>query len=204
MRLKAVMVDVDGVIVVHPHPQGWQANLEEDLGLSPKRLQEAFFAPHFGDIIHGRAGLHERLAPVLEEIAPHLSSHELADYWFAQDSHLDQGLLDQLAAVRAHGVELHLATVQEHERAAYLWEKMGLRERFDAMHHAAALGHAKPAAGFFAEIERRTGFAPDEMFFIDDKAANVETARERGWRAAVWTGRQQLVELMHEADVPGF
>jgi putative hydrolase of the HAD superfamily len=198
------MVDVDGVIVVHPHLDGWKARLEEDLGLSPKHLQEAFFVPHFDDVVNGRAKLHERLAPVLEEIAPHLSSQALADYWFAQDSHLDQDLLDQLAALRSRGVELHLATVQEHERATYLWQTMELRKRFDAIHYAAELGSAKPAPEFFAKIESRTGFAPSDMFFIDDKTANVEAARERGWRAAVWTGKRCLAELMGEAGITDF
>jgi putative hydrolase of the HAD superfamily len=198
------MVDVDGVIAVHPDPRGWSANLERDLGLCPKRLHETFFVPHFDDVVHGRVGLHERLSSVLNEIAPHLTSHTLADYWFSQDSHLDHDLLNQLASVRSCGVELHLATVQEHERARYLWETVRLRERFDAIHYAAALGYAKPATEFFAKIENRTGFAPAELFFIDDRAVNVEAARRRGWRAAVWTGHQRLAELMREAGVTEF
>jgi len=197
--MKAMMVDVDGVIVTHPHPRGWSANLEADLGLKAELLQEAFFKPHFGDIVHGRAALRDRLAPVLAKIAPHLTCDQLCEYWFREDGHLDHGLLDQLAQVRARGVELHLATVQEHERAAYLWNQMGLKDRFDAIHYAADLGHAKPAPEFYAEIERRTGFAPVDLFFIDDKAPNVEAAQARGWRAAVWTGEERLAELMAKA-----
>ncbi|BCB19149.1 hypothetical protein [Bosea sp. ANAM02] len=58
------MVDVDGVVIMHPDPQGWSAHLERDLGLSTALLQSAFFAPHWHDIVLGRAGLRERLAPV--------------------------------------------------------------------------------------------------------------------------------------------
>ena len=201
MALKALMVDVDGVIVTHADPKGWSVNMEADLGLSPQALQDAFFVPHFGDIIHGRARLHDRLGPVLAQIAPHLSSQALADYWFEQDGHLDHDLLEQLAAVRARGLELHLATVQEHERADYLWTKMALKDRFDAIHYAAALGHAKPAVEFYREIEARTGFAPRELFFIDDKAANVEAAQACGWAAAVWTGQDRLADLMVKAGL---
>ena len=201
MVLKALMVDVDGVVVVHAQPGGWSANLERDLGLSPNLLQQAFFARHFDDIIHGRAGLHERLAIALAEIAPHLNSKTLTDYWFAQDSRLDLSLLDQLAEVRARGVELHLATVQEHERAAYLWNTLRFSERFDAMHYAAALGCAKPAPAFYEAIEARTGFAPEELFFIDDREANVAAAQARGWGAAVWTGKERLADLMAAAGV---
>ena len=199
--MKALMVDVDGVVVVHPEPGGWATHLERDLGLSKAALQAAFFAPHFDDVIHGRAGLRERLAPVLEEIAPHLTCDELCAYWFREDAHLDHGLLDQLAQQRAAGVAVHLATVQEHERAAYLWNQMGLKDRFDAIHYAAELGHAKPAPEFYAAIEARTGYAPADIFFIDDKAANVEAARARGWNAAVWTGQDRLADLIARAGL---
>lgn len=196
MTIRVLMVDVDGVVVVHPDPAGWAAGLERDLGLSKAGLQAAFFAPHFGEVMVGRAPLRERLEPVLAKVAPHLTCQALIDYWFENDAHLDHGLLDQLAACRAQGLQLHLATLQEHERAGYLWRTLGLRDRFDAIHYSADLGWAKPADGFYAEIERRAGFAPEEIFFIDDKAKNVEAARRRGWGAAVWTGRDRLDALL--------
>ncbi|MHB8382604.1 MAG: HAD family hydrolase [Candidatus Binataceae bacterium] len=199
--MKVLMVDVDGVIVVHPDPKGWCANLERDLGLSAELLQEAFFKPHFSDVVHGRVGLHDRLGPVLAEIAPHISSERLVAYWFEQDANLNYDLLKELAEVRSRGIELHLATVQEHKRAEYLWQTLGLRDRFDAMHYAADIGWAKPASEFFAEVEIRTGLRGAEIFFIDDKAGNVEAARARGWHAAVWTGKQSLAKLMAEAGL---
>jgi putative hydrolase of the HAD superfamily len=117
------------------------------------------------------------------------------------NAHLDHDLLDQLADVRGRGIALHLATVQEHRRADYLWRTLGLRDRFDAMHYAADLGWAKPAQEFFAAVEARTGFEPTELFFIDDKPDNIEAARSRGWRGTVWTGRRRLADLMREAGV---
>ena len=196
MTIKVLMVDVDGVVIAHPHPLGWSANLQQDLGLDRETLQAAFFKPHFADIIHGRAALRDRLGPVLNEIAPHLTCDQLVDYWFANDSHLDHNLLEQLATVRRRGLKLHLATVQEHERADHIWRKLGLRDRFDAIHYAADLGCAKPADAFFAAVEERSGFAPEEIVFIDDKAENVEAARRRHWNAAVWTGKDALDQVL--------
>ena len=189
------MVDVDGVIVV-PRLGGWAADLERDLGVSPEALAEHFFARHWDDVVLGRAGLHERLAPVLAEIAPHLSSERLAAYWFSKDSVLDYPLLDDLALMRARGLSLHLATVQEHCRADHLWTRLGLREQFDAMHYAAELGCAKPDQAFFTAIAARTGYAPVEMLLIDDRAANVEAARAAGWDGVLWTGDERLPDLM--------
>ena len=189
------MVDVDGVVIVPP-PGGWAATMEADLGLSGATLRARFFKPHWEDVTLGRAGLHERLAPVLAEIAPHLTSADLVAYWFAKDSRLDETLLADLAAVRAGGVEVHLATVQEHERAAYLWDRLGFRDWFDAMHYAADLGAKKPDPAFFAAIEARTGFAPGEMLLVDDLPANVEAARAAGWGAVLWSGRERLADVL--------
>jgi putative hydrolase of the HAD superfamily len=196
--IKVLMIDVDGVIVVNPEPSGWQATLETDLGVSPEILQFAFFKPHFSDVVCGRAALRERLKPVLCEIAPDITCDQLIDYWFAHDSHLNNNLLRQLGHARHRGLKLHLATVQEHERADYLWRTLNLQAQFDAMHYAADLGWAKPAPEFFAEIERRSGFAPEEIFFLDDRAENVEAARDRGWHATLWAGDRTLDELLLE------
>ncbi len=189
------MVDVDGVVIV-PRPGGWVVDLQADLRLSPGALATHFFATHWDDIVMGQAGLHERLAPVLAKIAPHLTSQELAAYWFSKDAGLNTRLLDDLARVRARGVELHLATVQEHERASYLWDRLGLREHFDAMHYSADIGLKKSNVRFYAAVEARTGFASDELTLVDDTLANVETARAAGWNAVHWTGAKPLSELM--------
>jgi putative hydrolase of the HAD superfamily len=155
--------------------------------------------PHFSEIIHGRATLRERLGPVLQDIAPHLTCDQLIEYWFANDAHLNLDLLQQLGRARRRGFRLHIATVQEHERADFLWRKLGLRDQFDAIHYAADLGWAKPAPEFFAEVEQRSGFAPNEIFFIDDKIDIVEAARTRHWRAEVWTGEETLNKLLENA-----
>ncbi len=192
------MVDVDGVLV-HPHGGGhWSDRLEADLGLSRADLDRAFFAPHWQDVMLGRADLFDRLAPALAQIAPHLSPQTLVDYWFAADARLDEALLGDLAVLRAGGLALHLATVQEHHRARYLWETLGLKARFDAMHYAADLGSAKPDPAFYAAIEARTGYAPLELALLDDRPANVAAAQARGWGGLIWDGRRPLGDLLAE------
>lgn len=189
------MVDVDGVVMM-PRPGGWAADLEADLGLRAADLQTHFFAAHWNDIILGRAGLHERLAPVLAQVAPHLTSERLAAYWFEKDARLDLQLLDDLSAVRASGIQVHLATVQEHLRATYLWTTLGLSARFDGMHYAADLGARKSDGAFYAAVEARTGFAPAELMLIDDTPVNIEAARAAGWGGKLWTGETRLSDLL--------
>lgn len=121
------------------------------------------------------------------------------DYWFAHDARLDTDLLDDLARLRAMGIELHLATVQEHHRARHLWENLGLRERFDAMHYAADLGCAKPDMAFFRAIEARTRFRPDDLLLIDDRADNIQGALACGWAVLLWDGTRRLREVLSDA-----
>ena len=135
---------------------------------------------------------------VLAEIAPQVSCETFIRYWFQGDAELDGSLLTQLAAVRATGVALHLATVQEHERAAYLWNDLGLRDHFDDMHYAANLGASKPAQAFYEAVEQRVGLRGSAIAFIDDSERNVQAARDRNWQAALWTPGASLDTLLPE------
>lgn len=195
------MVDVDGVVVVGPPGRLWNWNAKADIGLDPDDFQSRFFGPHWPDVVMGRADLHDRLGPVLAEIAPHLTSRQVTDYWFANDAGLDQVLLDDLAEVRSGGLQLHLATVQEHHRARYLWETLGFRERFDAIHYSADFGVGKPDSAFFRAVEARTGFVAPELLLIDDRASNIEAARSCGWAAVLWDGSRPLRQILAEAGV---
>jgi putative hydrolase of the HAD superfamily len=199
--VKALMVDVDGVVVQVPDGRRWDADLEADLGIPAQVLQERFFAAHFHDIVHGRADLFERLEPVLAQIAPQVSARELVDYWFEKDGRLNHALLDELSAWRAAGFPLHLATVQEHHRARHLWEALGLKERFDAIHYAAELGCAKPDPEFWAAVQRRTGFGAADLVLIDDSPRNVEGARAAGWSAVLWDGTEPLEAVLARAGL---
>ena len=197
MKVKVLMVDVDGVLV-HGRPDDGLplfTYLERDLGLRLDLLQQEFFRPHWGDIVTGRDALEPRLASVLAKIAPHLSAATLIDYWFENDSRLDRDLLKELGILRESGITLFLATNQEHMRARYLMEQAGLGEHFDGIIYSAALGHSKPSSDFFRLATERAGFPLDEIAFIDDMAVNVEAARQFGWNAAQFTAGATLGDL---------
>lgn len=196
------MVDVDGVLVRGRPDDGrpWSDELERDLGLRAEELQRAFFVPHWEDIVLGRAALRDRLTPVLAMIAPHLTPERLIAYWFAQDSRLDGGLLAEVADLRRRGLEVHLATNQEHHRADHLMRVVGLSRHVDDIHYSAAIGCRKPAPDFFREVAGRVRRLPAELILIDDARENVRAARAAGWSAIHWTGDKSLSALLGEAS----
>ncbi|MCA3740248.1 HAD-IA family hydrolase, partial [Phenylobacterium sp.] len=144
----------------------------------------------------GRASLPARLGPVLERCAPHLTARGLMDYWFRRDAEVDPTFLGQLEPLRASGVDLHLATNQEHERAAFLWKTLGLQDHFAAMHYSADVGWAKPDPGFFTTVVARTGYAPADLTLVDDRPDNVAAARQAGWGGLHWDGNRTLADLL--------
>src|SRR3954447_26667935 len=145
------MVDVDGVLVDGRPEDGrpWPTSLEEDLGFASETLHEEFFAPYWENIVLGRAGLMEHLLAALQKIAPQVSPAHFVSYWFERDSRLVAPLLQELAFIRSAGIRVYLATNQEHLRAAYLMENLGLAEQVDGMFYSARLGVRKPDREFF-------------------------------------------------------
>ncbi|NED96779.1 HAD-IA family hydrolase [Phytoactinopolyspora alkaliphila] len=200
MAVRVLMVDVDGVLVHRPDGRPWHADLATDLGIDPALLQAAFFRVHFDEVVTGRAELFDRLDAVLPQLG-NVSSRELVDYWFRQDAILDYQLLTDLAEARARGLELHLATVQEHHRARYLWETLGLVDHFAAMHYAADVGALKSEAAFYRVVESRTRLQPAEHCLIDDSAQNVEVARSQGWQAFWWKPASRLADALTELGI---
>jgi putative hydrolase of the HAD superfamily len=189
MPVRALMLDVDGVLVDGRPEDGrhWQTSLEADLGLPPAALREHFFAPYWDEIVTGRVGLMAPLHAALQRIAPHVPAATLVGYWFARDARVVASLLPELAAIRAAGIRVYLATNQEHLRAAYLMETLGLAAHVDGLFHSARVGAAKPHPTFFARVQAAVGLPGDELLLVDDTVLNVEAARAAGWRTLHWT-----------------
>jgi putative hydrolase of the HAD superfamily len=78
-------------------------------------------------------------------------------------------------------------TGQEHYRAAYLWNTVGLRENFKDILYSARIGHLKETMPFFAGINAMLAIAESERpLFFDDQEAVATLAREAGWDACVF------------------
>ena len=54
---------------------------------------------------------------------------------------------------------------------------------FDRVYASNLMGIAKPSPEFFRHILEQEGWQAGDTFFVDDRAANVEAARELGMRA---------------------
>jgi putative hydrolase of the HAD superfamily len=176
--------------------------LEEDLGIDPAGFDTAFFGPG-GDggpslmdrCLRGQVDLQVALEQVLRELDFSQPADAFIDYWFWKDSTVNG---DMLAAVEhlamQRGVELYLATGQEHRRAAYLWNDLGFRRYFRDMFYSARIGHLKTEPGFFASIGRVLNVDERPPLFFDDSHEVVRLARRAGWDATVVESVSDVVQ----------
>ena len=193
-----LLIDVDGVVVTTtPH---WSTDLERDFGFDKAALRAHFFAPFWADIVTGHDDLLPRLAQALNTMKSNVKASDLRDYWFRRDADLNLAMLDWIADRRQAGHRVMLATNQDHSRATYLMENLGLSAHCDGIYHSASLGAAKPNPLFFHKIYTAEQRAVRDLILIDDTMENVRAARVEGWRAHHFTGVAQLTTAMVSGD----
>lgn len=188
------MVDIDGVAILKRWP--WHRKMELELGIPPERLHSAFFRPLWKRIVLGEMPLRETLAEVLLEIAPEVSAETLIDYWFSRDAERNEPFLREVSDLKAAGMIVHGASNQEHLRARYLWQEVGLRHHFECLHYSAELTYCKPDGRFFDAVISKANLVPEKVCLIDDSIENVVGARKAGWQAIHWTAGMSLKAIL--------
>lgn len=187
---RAVFFDVDGVLVhgYHARPElqrHWDANLLADLGVDPERFRNEFIFDIFiKQVVVGEMSLVEALDRRLPSLGYRGSPMVFVHYWLSHDSTLNQPLLAVVRQLKAGSdLKLYIATNQDHLRALWLWQTLGLGELFEDIFYSARIGVRKPERGFFDFITQRIGPQDEPPLFFDDTPKVIEGARRAGWEA---------------------
>ena len=184
--MTVLMLDVDGVLVAD---RSETFAYDADLDAAIAEARSILSVDDWEALATGRADLLELL---MQRLPASSDAQKLLDYWFASETHVDPVVLAAVQRLRAGGMRVYLATNQEHRRARYLMETLGLLAHVDGIVHSAALGHRKPAPEYFAAAAAKVGARAEDIVFIDDNADNVDAARLAGWRATHWLGDLSL------------
>ena len=190
---RAVFFDVDGVLVhgYHARPEltrRWNENLMADLGVDPDRFtQEFIFDIFIKKVVVGEMSLVEALDRRLPSLGFKGSPMVFVDYWLTHDSQTNQPLLDLVGKLKLRDdLRLYIATNQDHMRALWLWQSIGLKDLFEDIFYSARIGIRKPEKGFFDFIEHRIGPQSEPPLFFDDTPKVIEGAGAVGWEAVLF------------------
>lgn len=190
---RAVLFDIDGVLVrgYHARPEDqkrWDEKLLADHGIDPERFSEEFIYDVFvKKVLVGQTSLVTALDHVLPRLGYKGSPVAFAQLWVSRHANLDHAVLDIVAQLKARSdLRLYLATNQDHVRAMWLWETLGLSAYFEDIFYSARARALKPQDRYFDYIKSRIGPQSQPPLFFDDTPKMVVGARSHGWEAVLY------------------
>jgi putative hydrolase of the HAD superfamily len=182
--IKVLIFDADGVLI---NGDIFSKRFSKEYNIDINKINPFFDGP-FKDCLVGKADLKEVITPYLEEWGWKNGVDSFLEYWFATEYSIDQELINYIQDCRGKGVKCVMATNQEKYRAEYLFNKIGFVNSFDKMYVSAHLGHKKTSKEFFEKlVNDLEGVKKEEILFWDDDIENIETAKEFGINAELYT-----------------
>ena len=115
----------------------------------------------------------------------------------ASPSRLYPGARETLAALRAAGLRLAVATGKSRKGLERVWASSGLGDSFDAS-RCADETHSKPHPAMVTELLTELGVAPERALVVGDTSFDLQMARDAGVdRVAVSYGAHPVDRLMN-------
>lgn len=197
---RALVFDVDGVLVhgYHATPDqrdAWDAALQER-GINADRFQREFIFDIFlKRVLIGEVPMVEALDRRLKAFGYKGSTMAILDLWLSFDCNPNTELLEVIARLRSRDdLVLYLATNQDHARAQFLWQTIGLKALFADMFYSARFGRTKYDKAFFSMAEERMIPRSDRPIFFDDTQKVLDVAGKAGWETVLFTGNGTVTD----------
>ena len=195
--IRAVLFDCDGVL--QRPANDWAGEIGRLTGLFGEDLDDFLDAISTAEqpVLDGSRPYADVLAEVLRDRGLEVGASELLDVW--QHLFVDPFMLEAARELQESGIRCALGTNQHRERAAYMRRDLGYAAIFDPMIISAEIGAAKPDPAFFRTAVERIGRPAEQVLFVDDVLANVESARSVGLVAEHFTkdaGRPELDRIL--------
>ena len=185
--IRAVIFDIDGVVVDTPHERAWREALKEFA--DPARFTTAFYQqyvagkPRMNGALAALRGLRvpdaERVAPVYAERKQQLIEELIATRQFA----VFPDAVHFLEAVRAHGIRAAAASSSKNANPMLRlipFNSGALVDAFDANVCGRDFAHGKPAPDIFLAAANELGIAPEDCVVAEDAPAGIAAAHAGG------------------------
>lgn len=199
--LKAILWDIDGVII--RHNDYFSNQLERENYYNPREIINEFRCTNLNtDCDADKLDVLEVIKPFLARIGWHGST---SDYFLQQyeyeEKYLDYALIADIQKIRAKGVQCFIASNQNYFRKAHLIEKMKIMENFDGAFFSCDLKAVKTDKiywEFLLEELKIKGINPAEMLFLDDMQVNLDQAKKLGVRGVQISDHADIVGVLNQ------
>ena len=116
--IKIFLFDADGVVIIPS--ERFSDRFSREFNVDYEEKIPPFFENDFEPCLTGRADLKEIIKPYLKRWGWKKSVDELLEYWFENENHIDERVIEVIKKLRAIGIKCYLATNQEKYRTQYL------------------------------------------------------------------------------------
>lgn len=187
MVIENILFDADGVLQYAT--RHWQPALQSLLKLEDESQAKAVLDDVFEaetEVLETEDGFTERLEAVLAKWGRSGFLPETLAVLHSIEVHHD--VMQIIQAIRRSGIRCHIASNQQTLRAKHMSEGLNYRSLFDTEFYSCFVGAAKPKAKFFDNVVAQLGCDASAVLFLDDRAENVEGAKQAGLNATVFFG----------------
>lgn len=130
-----------------------------------------------------------------QEIGIDLSNQQIFELIY-QAYEVNQDVVDYVKKVRSQGIKTCICTNNFPTRINAVDKKFSFLSDFDVQVFSYEVGAVKPDPKIFQTLIDRSGVLPEEIFYADDKEANVAAAKSLGINAIVYTDFQNFVKSL--------
>ncbi|HEY9218153.1 MAG TPA: HAD-IA family hydrolase [Phenylobacterium sp.] len=195
--IRAILFDADGVLQHHgpffDEDWVWSAQQHRDF------FHKLWAHERYRGAIEGRGDFTGACALLLEEAGwTECDAPAYLGRWMRRGVAVDEAMLGWVDDLRVAGLICCLASNQEDIRAEFLESEMGFNRRFERLFFSCRMGVGKPDPAYFEMAVAELPFAPAEIAFFDDKAANVEAAARVGLVARLFETREGFAADIRE------
>lgn len=188
-----VVLDYGGVLCAPPSAAAKDA-LAGLIGVASVELWPAYWQ-HRPPYVDGRAGDLDYWHAVCRQLGRPPADAELVDRLVELDvrawSRVDHSVLDLVRDLAAAGTHLAILSNAPGCLARFV-DRQSWAKEFRWRCFSVDLGMAKPDPAIFAGLCEVLGARPTDVFFVDDRIANVRAAQGFGIEAALFTGADGL------------
>lgn len=182
--IQAIFYDADGVLI--NKPRRFSQVFSEEFQIPMEKILP-FFEKDFPDTLVGKADLRERLDKYLRIWGWRGTVNDLLEYWFKSENYIYDRFLEDIQNLRKKGIKSYLATDQEKYRAEYIKKEMKFDQSFDRIFVSCELGCTKLDPQFWKTVLSDVKLPAENILVWDDEQENVDSARNTGLGAHLYT-----------------
>jgi putative hydrolase of the HAD superfamily len=201
-RIRAVILDYGEVLCLQPKQQTLN-RMAKLFGMEPVQFFETYI-PSRGPYDQGKVTADEywrEFAARAGMSADETTIAQLRVWDTEMWGEVSEEMTDWLAKLDEAGLKTALLSNMQHDMAAYARKNFAWLKHVDEQILSCEVGLIKPDPAIFYLTAERVGVRPEEALLVDDREANIESAKQTGMFGIRF---QNLAQLRQELETMGF